>query len=114
MKEFRILFQKLGRMIVMSLSNLELDLKSYIVVYLWRLGGGSNGNAIKTIIDIKVNITALRNNTSNFDWSKLRLLKRELIKTYNDEKNFWKQKSRALWLLDKTTSILSHGNPTDI
>ena len=39
-KEFRILFQKLGRMILMALSNLELALESYIVVELWRLGLG--------------------------------------------------------------------------
>ena len=75
---------------------------------------GGDGNAIRRIIDIKGNITALRNNTSNFDWSKLRLLKRELIQAYNDEEKFWKKKSRALWLLDKNTSILSHGNPSDI
>ena len=35
-KEFRILFQKLGRMIVMALRNLKLALKSYIFVELWR------------------------------------------------------------------------------
>ena len=32
----QILFQKLGRMIVMALSNLKLALKSYIFVELWR------------------------------------------------------------------------------
>lgn len=47
-----------------------------------------NGNARKRIISIKGKITTLRNNASNFDWSKLRSLKRELSKAYMMKKPF--------------------------
>ena len=40
----------------------------------------------------------MKNDPSNFDLNKLRLLRKELGQEYKDEEAYWKQKSRALWL----------------
>lgn len=57
-------------------------------------------NFKKKIQGIKSRIDDLKNDPSNFDLNKLRLLRKELGHVYKDEEAYWKQKSRTLWLLE--------------